>query len=568
MHIIVPMSGVGQRFLDAGYDVPKPLIEIDGRPIIEHVVNLFPGETRFTFICNATHLENTPMRQVLQRIAPQGEVVAIAPHKLGPVHAVRQVADRIADDEEVIVNYCDFGTYWDYADFLHHTRTRQADGAVPAYRGFHPHMLGTTNYAFMRDDAQWMQAIQEKRPFTDNRMQEFASNGTYYFRTGALVKHYFKQLMDRGEDLNGEYYVSMVYNLLAQDGLKVSIYEVQHMLQWGTPEDVAEYTGWSRYFRQVITLPAPISQQPPAIEACTLLPLAGRGQRFAREGYALPKPLLPVGGRPMVVQALNHLPPTTQQRFVCLSDHLAQTPLAQALMSAYPQAQLVSLSTVTEGQACTCVEGLRDIAPDTPLLIGACDNGMLYDVAALRAKMADPQVDALVFTATGHPHAARHPHQYGWVQTEPDGVQATGVAVKQAISATPANDATIVGAFYFRQARLLTEALADLKARNERVNGEFYVDSCVGALIAMGYRVEVFPVDAYLCWGTPDDYQTYHYWQSFFHKCDWHPYRLELDPFVPPDAVADLHTTYTTFRQAHPPWPTDVASTPHGSPQR
>ena len=52
VRIIIPMSGLGQRFLDAGYNDPKPLIIVDGKPIIEHVVNLFPGEKDISFICN------------------------------------------------------------------------------------------------------------------------------------------------------------------------------------------------------------------------------------------------------------------------------------------------------------------------------------------------------------------------------------------------------------------------------------------------------------------------------------------------------------------------------------
>lgn len=72
---------------------------------------------------------------------------------------------------------------------MSHTRSRNADGAISAYKGFHPHMLGSTNYAFIREDNQWMLEIKEKEPFTDNRMQEYASDGTYYFRKGDFVKN-------------------------------------------------------------------------------------------------------------------------------------------------------------------------------------------------------------------------------------------------------------------------------------------------------------------------------------------------------------------------------------------
>ena len=55
-----------------------------------------------------------------------------------------------------------FGTYWDYGSFLNHTRQRNADGAIPSYKGFHPHMLRTTNYAFIKDDKQWMIEIKRE----------------------------------------------------------------------------------------------------------------------------------------------------------------------------------------------------------------------------------------------------------------------------------------------------------------------------------------------------------------------------------------------------------------------
>ena len=108
MHIIIPMSGLGQRFIDSGYDVPKPLIEIDGKPIIEHVCDLFPDETKITFICNSKHLKETNMRMILLKIRPTSNIVEIPNHKNGPVYAVSLVEDLIEDDEEVIVNYCDF----------------------------------------------------------------------------------------------------------------------------------------------------------------------------------------------------------------------------------------------------------------------------------------------------------------------------------------------------------------------------------------------------------------------------------------------------------------------------
>ncbi len=540
------MSGMGNRFVAAGYKTPKPLIEIDGMPIIEHVVKMFPGEKDFIFICNSKHLKETPMRSILQRIAPGGSIVEIPPHKKGPVFAVHAVSGMIGEEEEVIVNYCDFSCHWDYQDFLNHTRNRDADGAVPAYKGFHPHMLGSTNYAFMREDQQWMLEIKEKEPFTDNRMQEYASMGTYYFKKGTYVKKYFQELMDQGIDLKGEFYVSLIYNLLVADGLKVSIYDVQHMLQWGTPEDVEEYQGFSEYFKAIANykVPGKLLEK----KSINLIPLAGRGSRFTNEGYILPKPLIEVGGKPMIIQAANYLPRAEENIFVCLEEHIQEYGVGKAIKLEYPDARIISIDHTTEGQACTCAIGLEGQDTGAPLLIAACDNGMIWDEDSYKKLIDDPEVDAIVWSFRNHPSSVRNPEMYGWIKTDgKDNV--TGVSVKKAISDNPGKDHAIVGTFYFRKAGYYQDALKRLIENDQRINGEFYVDSCIGELISMGLKVKVFEIDHYIGWGTPNDYKTYRYWQSFFHKTDWHPYTLQKDLTVEQDSVRLLEAQAYDFEQ-------------------
>ena len=545
MHIVIPMSGTGNRFIEAGYSIPKPLIIIDGKPIIEHVCDLFPGETKFTFICNSKHLAETNIRDVLLSIKPNANIVEIPNHKKGPVYAISTIGDLIEDEEEVIVNYCDFGTYWDYNDFLKHTRERDADGAIPSYKGFHPHMLGTTNYAFMRDDKQWMLEIKEKEPFTDNRMNEFASNGTYYFKKGKFIKKYFNELMQKDINLNGEYYVSLIYNLLVRDGLKVSIYDVQHMLQWGTPQDVEEYNSWSKYFRNACD----DKYKPKALEnSITLIPLAGHGSRFKQAGYKDPKPLIRISGKPMIIQAANSLPNSKNHIFVTLQEHLDKYPLENILRSEFPYSQITALNEVTEGQAITCSLGLKDLDENSSLLIAATDNGIIYDKVKYQNLIDVENADAIIFTFRHHVSSKNNPQMYGWVKTD-DKDNATKVSVKIPVSEDPYNDHAIVGTFYFRKVAYFNLALQNLLDKNIKVNGEYYVDSLIGELIELGLNVKVFEVVDYIGWGTPDDYETFVYWQSFFHKISWHPYRLEKDMTVKKDKIEELDVKYSTFEQ-------------------
>lgn len=542
MQIIIPMSGFGERFRKAGYAVPKPLIEIDGKPIIGHVIDMFPGETDFIFICNEDHLAEPSyrMREILQHYCPSGKIVAIPAHKLGPVHAVTLAKEWVKLDSPVVINYCDFTCYWDWTHFKQWVQKLGCAGAVPAYRGFHPHTLGTTNYAYMRETDGWMLDIQEKQPYTDNRMQEYASSGTYYFSSGQLMLEAFEETVARDLSVNGEYYVSLAYKPLLARKLPVGVYELQHFMQWGTPADVSEYLGWAATFRSLI---GPLRDKP--LEGAVVVPMAGLGQRFAREGYTLTKPLIPVSGKPMVLQATDDLPAAGRHVFVLRTDMAGFEDVSETLSTYYANTLIKTVDKVTEGQACTALLGLEaleaEAGPQTcPVTFGACDYGSLYEASKLKA-LFDEGADVVVWAIRGHAHAVRNPQMYGWISAE--GTRIKNISVKVPLD-SPATDPIVLGTFTFRDGATFRRCVEHMIERDARVNGEFYLDTCINDALALGLDCKVFEVDHFMSWGTPDDLRTFEYWQSCFHKWAGHPYRLELDGHVPKDQVPALDQRY------------------------
>ena len=559
MQIVIPMSGFGERFRRAGYAVPKPLIEIDGKPIIAHVVDMFPGESDFIFICNQDHL-NEPtyrMEAILKEHCPSGQIVGIPPHKLGPINAVRQVEHLLDPTAPVVVNYCDFTCYWDWCNFKRYVKQTKCIGAIPAYKGFHPHSLGSTNYAYIREIDGWVQDIQEKQPYTDNRMQEYASSGTYYFASAQIMSKAFCAVMEQDLNVGGEYYVSLAYKPLLENKNPVAVYPLQHFMQWGTPEDVAEYNCWSKAFQGLITHSKTTSSPKGAV----VVPMAGLGQRFANEGYELTKPLIPVSGLPMVAQATHDLPASVNQSFVLRADMPEYVDVANQLSARYPSASIKTIDRVTEGQACTALIGLDALeekqgANLSPTTIGACDNGALYDVETFDKLAEDTSVDVIVWGVRGYPNAIRNPKMFGWIDAVEGEVRS--VSVKTPLN-NPESDPVVLGTFTFRRADDFRRALDRLIERDGRINGEFYIDSLINDAIALGLQCRLFEVDSYLCWGTPNDLRTFEYWQSCFHKWASHPYRMELDRRIPPGAIDALKSRYG---QAQPDMLQQPASVP------
>lgn len=517
--IIIPMSGIGKRFIDAGYKDPKPLIEVDGMPIIEHVVNLFGRPDNVIFICNEIHSNTTNMVDVLNRISPKCKIIWVSnDNRRGPVDAVLKISDYIDNEKEIIISYCDYGTYWDYLGFLKHTRNLNSDGAIACYTGFHPHMLGSDNYAFVKMDGDKAIRVQEKKPFTDNKMSELASNGTYYFKSGEIVKKYFKKLIDLNHSINNEFYVSLVYNLMIDDDMMVSTFLIENMLQWGTPYDLENYKGWSEYFYNIKTLQPKVKNQ----ENTTLiLPMAGKGSRFENEGYSKPKPLLNVDELPMILQAVNCLPESNNNVFMCLKDHIDKFNIDKILSEYYPNTKIVSIDKTTEGQACTCEIGINETNVDleSPILISACDNGVYYDSQKYLDMVNDESVDVIVWTFRNNQASKTNPNAYAWLDVDENGF-VKHVSCKKFIYDDPLKTHAIIGTMFFRKNRYFIDGLKKNYEENIRTNGEFYVDDVLNQNIKSGLKVKVFEVKNYICWGTPNDYKTYQYWYEYFKKLE------------------------------------------------
>jgi len=517
MKVVIPMSGQSSRFSSAGYTTPKHLIEIDGKKVIEHIIDLYPKDSEFVFIINDKHKDETDVVKVLKNAAPDSIIVTVPSHKKGPVHSVLQASKYIDDREPVIVNYCDFSMHWDYQDFEEFVIQTECDGCVVCYTGFHPHMLGSDNYAFCKtEERNKIVEIREKQPFTADKMSEFASTGTYYFREGSYVKKYFQQLIDEDININGEYYVSLVHNLLIKDGLPNFVYEVPVMLQWGTPLDMNMYLQWSNYYKAVLE-----GNKPLKIKNCvTALPMAGAGSRFSKEGFPIPKPFLDVNGQYMVDQALHCLPQTDETIYAALNEHMGMLPIED-------YGNVVWIDNVLEGQACTTEKIMSEIDDDTSILLTACDNGVLYNSDKFADLIEDLDNDIVVWSYRNNYTEYRNPDMYSCLDVDRDDVKY--VSVKKFTGDNPVNEYAIVGTMFFRNKDVYLNSLKQTYEKDVRTNGEFYVDTILNEAIALGYKVKNFEVDHYICWGTPNDLKTYRYWQKFFNKVKWHSYDYRKD---------------------------------------
>ncbi|MGI4800395.1 MAG: glycosyltransferase family 2 protein [Janthinobacterium lividum] len=214
-----------------------------------------------------------------------------------------------------------------------------------------------------------------------------------------------------------------------------------------------------------------------------VVPLAGFGSRFSKAGYALPKPLIPVFGVPMIRLVIENIRPAQPHRFVfiCQRAHVAAHGVAEKLRAWAPGCAIVELDGVTQGAACTVLTAATEIDPQAPMMIANSDQFVEEDIDDYLAAMETPPADGLIMTMT-----ADDPK---WSFVAMNDGRVTRVVEKEVIS----SEAT-VGIYNFRRGGDFLDAARAMVAAGERVNGEFYVAPVYNRLIAAGQRIAIHNV--------------------------------------------------------------------------
>jgi dTDP-glucose pyrophosphorylase len=211
-----------------------------------------------------------------------------------------------------------------------------------------------------------------------------------------------------------------------------------------------------------------------------VVPMAGRGSRFANAGYTTPKPLISVGGRPMIQWVIENIRPRRahQFTFICLAEHLEKFPEVPAeLKRICPGCNIIPVRAVTEGAACTVLLAKNFINFDDPLMIANTDQITDLNIDDYLAAGDAPGMDGLIMTFwSDHP-------KWSYCRMRTDNT-VSEVVEKQVVS----NEAT-VGVYNFRRGHDFVRAAEMMIAKGLRVNGEFYVAPAYNQLIDEGAKI-------------------------------------------------------------------------------
>lgn len=249
-----------------------------------------------------------------------------------------------------------------------------------------------------------------------------------------------------------------------------------------------------------------------------IIPMSGKGTRFSDEGYLLPKPLIPVSGKPMIYQVIDSLPKADKWIFVVRQEHIKKYAIDKIIKNKIKHAIIVPEKNPT-GQASSCMKAAPYLKPSEEIFIAACDNSFLYDKAKYEKLKKQPDIDAIYWTFTKDKLLSDNPTAWGWIKLEKDKKTILDISIKVPVSKTPFNDHSIVASFYFKRAQDFIDSYKLMKKENYKINNELYVDAMPIFLKKLNKKSVIFDVDLYVGWGKPKDLHLYEYLEfCYFYK--------------------------------------------------
>jgi NDP-sugar pyrophosphorylase family protein len=236
MNIVMPMAGRGSRFRDVGIDIPKPLIDVRGRPMYAWAMDSLPLERarRVIFLCLAEHLEDRALADDIRSRYAGLDPIIVAVDRVteGQACTVLLAREHVDTDEPLVIYNADtwcgsrLGPVLDAA-----TPEAPIDGVLGVFSA------PGDKWSFVRlDEAGRVVETAEKR-----RISEWASTGLYHFARGRDFVHHADAMIAANERVNGEFYVAPVYNRLIAAGARIVTEVADPVWVLGTPEDLAHF---------------------------------------------------------------------------------------------------------------------------------------------------------------------------------------------------------------------------------------------------------------------------------------------------------------------------------------
>ena len=227
LNILIPMAGAGTRFEKAGYTFPKPLIEVNGKPMIQVVVENLNIDANYIFVVQKSHNIKYNLEAMLNLIVPGCKIVETDGLTEGAACTCLLARDLINNDNPLFFANSDQFVEWNSSEFMYKMNESEVDGGIVTFESTHP------KWSFAEVIDNIVTRVAEKDPISTH-----ATVGFYYWKKGSDFVKFSEQMINKNIRVNNEFYVCPVYNEAIQNNKKILNFQIEKMWGLGTPEDL------------------------------------------------------------------------------------------------------------------------------------------------------------------------------------------------------------------------------------------------------------------------------------------------------------------------------------------
>ena len=237
---LIPMAGAGQRFVDAGYDTPKPLIEVDGTPMAVLAAKSLPTADHWIFICRDEHILEHGIDKVLRHHFPSSEIISVVYLTAGQASTCLLARDLLRPDDQLTIGTCDNAMEYDPEVF--EQKITQADVIIWTFRNNSAVLQNPKAYGWVEvDETEKALKVSCKEPISTKPLSDHAVVGSFSFRKAETFLQCVDTMITKNRRINNEFYLDVAIDECILLGYVVCPIEVRQYVCWGTPQDLEEY---------------------------------------------------------------------------------------------------------------------------------------------------------------------------------------------------------------------------------------------------------------------------------------------------------------------------------------
>ena len=237
---LITMAGRGKRFYEQGYTLPKPLIPINGVPMIWKVIDCLPEANKWIFIVRQEHIDDYSIDKVIKQKIPNA-IITVDKDLLGGA-SIFCAEQYIPENEDVFIAGCDLGFIYNNETFKE-LKNKNYDCILFTFTKDKritdkPKSWG---YIVLEPDNLTIKNMSIKIPISNDPFNDHCVAATFWIKSGKVLYQSIRTMMDNEIKTNNEYYLDNLPLSFKLLGKKSCIFDVDLLIGWGTPEEFHEF---------------------------------------------------------------------------------------------------------------------------------------------------------------------------------------------------------------------------------------------------------------------------------------------------------------------------------------